>query len=106
MEALSGNGVSSIPVKDLEVYKEIRRETEGVGREEGVFEMLRTRWDVRSLDGKNEGEKTEVKLDVEWGFKNPVYAAMGSAVVDKVAGVMVGAFERRVKDVLGDRKSH
>lgn len=43
-------------------------------------------------------------LHIEFQFRNPVYAALSGAVAPKIAGVMVAAFERRAKEVLGGEK--
>ena len=64
---------------------------------------LLTRWTVTPIaDGAETGAGalSEVGLDIEFQFSNPVYAAMSSAVADRVAESMIEAFEARVKSEL------
>jgi coenzyme Q-binding protein COQ10 len=78
---------------------------------EGIFTHLLSRWTVRpfsdrqvllrGLGGDGFGkEHTEVSLAIEFQFANPIYSAMSSAVADSVAGVLIEAFEKRVREVL------
>ncbi|KAK0392201.1 hypothetical protein NLU13_1699 [Sarocladium strictum] len=62
-----------------------------------VFKSLVTRWEV---EGKGE-ERTDVRLDIRFQFVNPLYAAVSSAVSDKIAGMMIEAFEKRAREQLG-----
>ncbi|KAL9071700.1 MAG: hypothetical protein Q9157_005376 [Trypethelium eluteriae] len=45
-------------------------------------------------------EQTEVSLHLEYAFANPVYSGLSKAVAPRVAEMMVGAFEERVKGML------
>lgn len=65
-----------------------------------LFQTLKTRWEIRQRD---EGG-SDVALHIEFQFRNPVYAALSGAVAPKIVGVMVAAFERRAKDVLGEEE--
>lgn len=80
----------------------------------GILNHLLTRWTVRPVplqaapSGGARGaasaqDRTEVSLNIEFQFANPVYSAMSGAVADKVAGVMIEAFEKRVKAVLDSK---
>lgn len=84
---------------------------------EGVFKSLVTRWTVRSFaagggargldrDGiaLREGEWSEVDLSIKFQFANPLYNAMSSAVADKVAPIMIEAFVKEARRVLGEPK--
>ncbi|RAK97863.1 ubiquinone-binding COQ10-like protein, partial [Aspergillus ibericus CBS 121593] len=71
------------------------------GADEGIFEYLSTRWELKQL-GK-EGEGTEVKLDIRFEFKSQLHAMLMGKVEGEMAGVMIQAFERRIRAVLGDR---
>lgn len=62
-------------------------------------------------DGKNPQEgasappsrpRTEVSLVIEVRFASAVYSALSQAAAPKVAGMMVEAFEKRAREVLGD----
>ncbi|TGZ84733.1 hypothetical protein EX30DRAFT_392153 [Ascodesmis nigricans] len=68
----------------------------------GLFEVLVARWKV--VDAKRRAEETErseVTLRIDYRFANPLYGALSSAVIPKVAEVLVEAFERRAEEVLG-----
>jgi len=45
-------------------------------------------------------DMTEVSLVVEFAFKNPLYGVMASAATEKVAGIMIEAFEVRARYLL------
>ena len=73
----------------------------GGGGEDGnasaVFKSLVTRWTLRKVEEK----KTEVHLDIKYQFTSPLYAAVSAAVSDRVATMMVEAFEKQAKQQLG-----
>ncbi|KAI9742354.1 MAG: hypothetical protein M1818_003887 [Claussenomyces sp. TS43310] len=86
------------------------------GEANRVFQSLSTRWTVRPFhykppptSGQAQGDKTyhpardhtEVHLTIDFQFSNPIYAALSKAVAPKVAGVMIEAFERRARTLLG-----
>ncbi|KAH0542237.1 hypothetical protein FGG08_003359 [Glutinoglossum americanum] len=75
----------------------------------GLFTHLLTRWTIRPFLRKpllrENGdflpkEETEVNLDIEFQFANPIYSTLSKAVAPKVAGMMIEAFEERVKELL------
>lgn len=82
-----------------------------------IFTSLLSRWTLREfsfkpppLDGSPPQEglasepsvrRTEVGLVIEVQFASPVYAALSQAAAPKVAGIMIEAFEKRVREVLG-----
>jgi coenzyme Q-binding protein COQ10 len=75
------------------------------GAEEGLFSHLSTKWELvprpsaSSVGAAGAGAaETEVRLEIRFRFQNPMHTAMMSAVEDKVAGVMIEAFERRIKE--------
>ncbi|KAH0607661.1 uncharacterized protein H6S33_002695 [Morchella sextelata] len=63
-----------------------------------LFKSLKTRWEIRP---RGEGKGSDVELHIEFAFKNPVYAALSGAVAPKIVNIMVEAFEKRAKEVLG-----
>ena len=80
---------------------------DGEGDASAVFKSLVTRWALRPLDaaaGSEAKPRTEVHLSIKYQFANPLYAAVSSAVSDKVAGLMIEAFEKRAREKLG--RSH
>lgn len=64
--------------------------------DEGVFEFLNTKWVLRPLDGNG---STRVDLEISLEFRSPVHAAMLGAVKGEMAGVMIEAFEKRIREV-------
>ncbi|KAL4868265.1 dehydrase and lipid transport-domain-containing protein [Aspergillus spectabilis] len=73
------------------------------GADEGIFEFLSTRWELVPEEGGTEGTepRTTVKLEIRFEFKNQMYAGMMSAVEGQMAGLMIEAFERRIREVSG-----
>ncbi|KAL5047007.1 hypothetical protein BDW71DRAFT_180831 [Aspergillus fruticulosus] len=72
------------------------------GADEGIFEYLSTRWELvpeSACEGKE--ARTTVKLEIQFEFKSQLYASMMSAVEGQMAGIMIEAFERRIRDVHG-----
>ncbi|KAF7514948.1 hypothetical protein G7054_g14868 [Neopestalotiopsis clavispora] len=109
VEAISGNAVSSLSPATLEKYG-LRDPGPGRssgsgsgGGQEGTFSSLVTRWTVRPLERKTTtGEEwSQVDLSIKFQFVNPLFAAVSSAVADKVAPIMVEAFEKEARRALG-----
>lgn len=116
VEAVAGRTRTGLEAEELRHHR--HREAfspsgEGVVAGEGVFTHLLSRWTVRPLserqillrgqDGEGMGkDHTEVSLAIEFQFTNPIYSAMSSAVADSVAGVLIEAFEKRVREVLDE----
>ena len=85
----------------------------GAGLEDAsaVFKSLVTRWSLRSLSSSSptssttssqaSSPSTEVHLAIKYQFTNPLYAAVSAAVSDKVAGLMIEAFEKQAFKRLG-----
>ena len=121
LEAVSGDMEPTISRSNLSHYLSddsdlpLRQSSSGEG---SIFSSLLTRWSFhefpfkpRPPDGSpQEGNanknasspRTEVTLHIEVTFANPVYAALSQAAAPKVAGLMVEAFEKRAKEVLGE----
>lgn len=68
-----------------------------------VFKSLVTRWSLRGLEGEK-SPSTEVNLSIKYQFTNPLYAAVSAAVSDKIAALMIEAFEKRAREQLGGRR--
>jgi coenzyme Q-binding protein COQ10 len=70
-----------------------------------VFKSLVTRWSLRSLSSSSattsSTPSTEVHLGIKYQFTSPLYAAVSAAVSDKVAGLMIEAFEKQAFKRLG-----
>jgi coenzyme Q-binding protein COQ10 len=76
------------------------------GDGDGVFEVLKTKWQLRDIEdirrqGTGIGAQTAVRLDVEVKFRSALYDKIFAGVEEKVAGIMVGAFEKRIKELAG-----
>ncbi|OJJ56345.1 hypothetical protein ASPSYDRAFT_156235 [Aspergillus sydowii CBS 593.65] len=75
------------------------------GEKFGIFEYLSTKWELVPESGSAAGTsgdpRTTVKLEIRFEFKNPLYATMMGAVEGQMAGVMIEAFERRIREVNG-----
>lgn len=73
---------------------------------DGLFEVLQTKWQLRDIEdirrqGVGIGAQTAVRLDVQVKFKSAMYDKIFAGVEEKVAGIMVGAFEKRIKELAG-----
>ncbi|KAJ0423874.1 dehydrase and lipid transport-domain-containing protein [Aspergillus carlsbadensis] len=76
------------------------------GADEGIFEYLSTRWELvpegePGSTGSGGQPRTTVKLEIRFEFKNQMYAKMMGAVEGQMAGIMIEAFEKRVREVHG-----
>ncbi|KAI5798893.1 hypothetical protein EDC01DRAFT_22011 [Geopyxis carbonaria] len=70
-----------------------------------LFEKLLARWEISEPATTIEPEgKSDVHLKIEFQFTNPIYSALSGAVAPKVADVMIQAFEKRAKEVLGKKE--
>lgn len=70
-----------------------------------VFKSLVTRWQLRPASGSKTDEpsqSTDIHLTIKYEFVNPLYAAVSATVSDKVAGLMIEAFEKQARDQLGN----
>jgi coenzyme Q-binding protein COQ10 len=84
---------------------EARNADTGESTEEGIFEVLKTKWQLHDLEdirrqGVGVGAQTAVRLDVEVKFRSAMYDKLFAGVEEKVAGIMVGAFEKRIKELV------
>ena len=102
-----------------DVEENASREEAVVRNADSPLAFLKARWSVRSYPhkpGPGGGQKTqevnlephsqsremtEVRLAIEFRFRNPVYEMLGKTMTSKVADKMVEAFEQRAQKVLG-----
>ncbi|KAE8349149.1 dehydrase and lipid transport-domain-containing protein [Aspergillus coremiiformis] len=74
------------------------------GANEGIFEYLRTKWELVPLQNDSvERPMTKVDLEIQFEFRNQLHAVMMGAVEGQMAGVMIEAFEKRIRDVEGGK---
>jgi coenzyme Q-binding protein COQ10 len=66
-----------------------------------IFKTLETVWYLTPVARQSTAPSTEVKLTIKYQFVNPLYAALSAAVSDKIAALMIEAFEKRVHYKLG-----
>jgi len=111
VEAVAGKTRTSLSSEDVRHHRHGWRSYSSSSEEvatiqEGIFTHLLSRWTVRPFPERQvllmglSKEHTEVSLAIEFQFTNPIYSAMSSAVADSVAGVLIEAFEKRVREVL------
>ena len=98
------NWDSIVNVEEEQGLIEARSADAEAGQENGLFEVLKTRWRLQDLEdirtqGEGERPQTAVRLDVEVKFRSALYDKLFSGVEEKVAGIMVGAFEKRIKEL-------
>jgi coenzyme Q-binding protein COQ10 len=72
----------------------------------GLFEVLKTKWQLQDIEdirrqGIGLGIQTSVRLNVDVKFRSAMYDKLFAGVEEKVAGMMVGAFEKRIKELAG-----
>ncbi|TFB04689.1 hypothetical protein CCMA1212_002408 [Trichoderma ghanense] len=81
VEARSGGSAGDGPAKDAS----------------SVFKTLETLWSLTPVARQSAASpSTEVRLTITFEFVNPLYAAVSAAVSDKMAALMIEAFEKRV----------
>jgi len=110
VEALSGEAISELSRSDLE-HHSATFDTPATSND--IFKSLSTRRVVKPFHykpsiGQPQTDKTthpsrdqtEVSLIINFQFANPIYAALSKAVAPKVAGVIIEAFEVRVRRLL------
>ncbi|KAJ5163136.1 uncharacterized protein N7500_004966 [Penicillium coprophilum] len=72
------------------------------GANEGLFEYLTTKWELVPLPSGTTGRPlTKVNLEVRFEFRSQMHATLMSAVEGQMAGVMIEAFEKRIREVEG-----
>ncbi|KLU90017.1 cyclase/dehydrase [Magnaporthiopsis poae ATCC 64411] len=105
VEAVSGKGAPSIRLPhaaddSVDAHgRPLPRPTDG-----GLFESLVTRWTVTPSppsSSESSDDWADVELSIRYQFANPMYQLATGSVADEVAGLMVGAFERRARELLG-----
>ncbi|CEJ94523.1 hypothetical protein VHEMI10047 [[Torrubiella] hemipterigena] len=69
-----------------------------------VFKSLITRWSLQPHKSTT-SPSTVVDLSIRYQFANPLYAAVSATVSDKIAGLMVEAFEKQARTRLGSPRS-
>lgn len=85
-----------VPGVSVEATSGPRAAGESTAAASTVFKSLMTRWSLRQASAQMQ-PSTEVHLDITYQFANPLYAAVSATVSDKLANVMIEAFEQRAK---------
>jgi len=115
LEAVAGDATHTIPHDKLPHYYSSNQPEDAseLSANNPIFTSLLTRWMLHEFpfkpappDGKTpqppSRPRTEVSLVIEVRFASAVYSALSQAAAPKVAGMMVEAFEKRAREVLGD----
>ncbi|MCJ1478027.1 hypothetical protein MMC13_006702 [Lambiella insularis] len=123
VEAVCGDARTTLQEAELVHYKDSAASRPATAdaasskEQNPIFTSLLTRWSLREYpykpppqSGKPQQDsapteskpRTEVKLFIEVQFASAMYAALSQAAAGKVAGMMVEAFEKRARDVLGE----
>jgi len=124
VEAVCGDAQTTIPHDDLSHYSSDALEPQSTDKAternggNALFSSLLTTWTLREfpykpapegqpgpLQGSHEAPsiaQTEVDLSIQVQFASPIYAAMSKAAAPKVAGVLIEAFVKRAREVLGE----
>jgi coenzyme Q-binding protein COQ10 len=93
--------------KEVQDYQAVKSSSSGLGgffpgANEGLFEYLMTRWELVPVSpGAQGGPLTKVNLEVRFEFRSQMHATLMSAVEGQMAGVMIEAFEKRIREVEG-----
>ncbi|KAM4055935.1 polyketide cyclase / dehydrase and lipid transport [Hirsutella rhossiliensis] len=80
----------------------LSRDDESASSSSSVFKSLVTRWSLNPVASHQ--PSTEVHLSITYQFTSPIYAAVSAAVSDKVAGVMIEAFEKQAQERLASTR--
>ncbi|KAL1303801.1 hypothetical protein AAFC00_000264 [Neodothiora populina] len=120
VEALSGATETSLAADQIAHHNPRPRHGDDPSRNASVLTHLLTKWtllpfpykpgpesgaDPRHETSKQPArEQTQVSLNIEYAFANPIYAALSAAAAPKVADKMIAAFEERVRKVVEERK--
>ncbi|KAK2741248.1 hypothetical protein FQN57_005710 [Myotisia sp. PD_48] len=82
-----------------DISQQIEKNQNGASGE-SIFEYLDTIWKLDPMEKSAIGmERTKVELTVRYQFRSALHAAMMAAVEGQVAGMMVEAFEKRMREV-------
>ncbi|MCJ1282077.1 hypothetical protein MMC26_001400 [Xylographa opegraphella] len=117
VEAVSGRARTTLQARDIPHYSAGADDDPAEPAANPLFTSLLTRWSLKSFPYKppprsgrpqvdnappESKPRTEVALLIEVQFASAVYAALSQAAAPKVAGMMVEAFEKRAREVLGE----
>lgn len=98
VEALGGDAVTTLPWSQLQHHTQSSIGSPATSN--AIFKRMATRWTIKSQDSVA-SPQTLVNLDIEFQFSNPVFGAVSKAVAPKLAEVMIEAFQKRARSVLG-----
>jgi coenzyme Q-binding protein COQ10 len=96
VESVGGDTETNLPTSAISHYLDGSTGSGQSAGDNGLLRHLRSTWTIEELGGN----KTEVRLSIEYAFANPIYAALSGGVAPKVAEAMIRAFETRVVALL------
>lgn len=100
VESIGGSTETDLPRGEIAHHLEGARDADKVGAKgaaTGLMTHLKSRWSIEQLSEQS----TQVTLQLEFAFANPLYATLSAGAAPKVAEMMVKAFEERVGKLLG-----
>lgn len=111
VEAVSGKGspgISPAEAKEFGIDLDEAPPSTGLRRpsSSGLFESLVTRWTLTQQGEEADRSRpwTDIELSIRYQFSNPMYQVATASVANEMAGLMVNAFEKRAKELLGADK--
>ncbi|KAF2034745.1 hypothetical protein EK21DRAFT_97377 [Setomelanomma holmii] len=96
VESVGGDTETSLPADEIQHHLSSSGAAARNAGDNGLLRHLRSKWKIEDLGA----DKTGVTLSLEYAFANPFYAALSGGVANKVAEVMIRAFEARVVQLL------
>ncbi|KAF1953974.1 hypothetical protein CC80DRAFT_494214 [Byssothecium circinans] len=98
VESIGGSTETELPRSEIAHHLDGAQDGDkgAKGASNGLMTHLKSRWTIEGLAK----ESTEVKLELEFAFANPLYATLSAGAAPKVAEIMIKAFEERVRVLL------
>ncbi|CAI5759920.1 unnamed protein product [Candida verbasci] len=67
-----------------------------------LFEFLETEWIFRNVEGSSNEDQCKIDFKLNYKFKNPIYDKLSFMFAPQVTEIMIGAFEKRLKQMKRD----
>ena len=81
------------------------RSSQAKARDSTLFKHLETSWTLSPLPSSYRSPpRTKVDLYLAYAFASPLHAAVVSGAWEKLSGMMIDGFEKRLGKVFGERK--
>jgi coenzyme Q-binding protein COQ10 len=96
VESVGGQTETSLPAAEIQHHLGDAAIARSEEVQSGLLTHLRSLWRVEAR-GK---DTTDVRLELEFAFANPMYTALSAGAAPRVADKMIEAFESRVRSLL------